>query len=267
MKTTNDLSPSRSEQDKRFPPLNQSRWRVFGIGMVIVWLLVWELSSQSGLDQRYIVPPSVILRSFYRSVLVTGELRTHIWATVTRLVNGLVVGAIPAMWLGLVMGRNEHAWLRYSLLVAALGLIPVIASFPFSIVMFGVGDFQKWAMVAAAVFYPILYCTTKGVQISRTLQAAANSPVEGVIRSDWLRGPGPWIFTGLKMGSVIGLATLLGVEMHTSTRGLGFEIVVAMANLNFVRAYVGMFAAALVMYALWLCLTSIELMWTKSSMA
>ena len=249
MKTINDLSPSHSERDKRFPPLNQSRLRVFGISMVIVWLLVWELSSQSGLDQRYIVPPSVILRSFYRSVLVTGELRTHIWATVTRLVGGLVVGAIPAMWLGLVMGRNEHAWLRYSLLVAALGLIPVIASFPFSIVMFGVGDFQK------------------GVQISRTLQAAANSPVEGVIRSDWLRGPGPWIFTGLKMGSVIGLATLLGVEMHTSTRGLGFEIVVAMANLNLVRAYVGMFAAALVMYALWLCLTSIELMWTKSSMA
>ena len=192
--------------------------------MVIVWLLVWELSSQSGLDQRYIVPPSVMLRSFYRSVLVTGELRTHIWATVTRLLGGLVVGAIPAMWLGVVMGRNQHAWLRYSLFVAALGLIPVIASFPFSIVMFGVGDFQKWAMVAAAVFYPILYCTTKGVQISRILQAAANSPVEDVIRSDWLQGPGPWIFTGLKMGSVIDLATLLGVEMHTSTKGLGFEI-------------------------------------------
>ncbi len=98
------------------------------------------------------------------------------------------------------------------------------------------------------------------------LASGGKLSLEGVIRSDWLRGPGPWIFTGLKMGSVIGLATLLGVEMHTSTRGLGFEIVVAMANLNLVRAYVGMFAAALVMYALWLCLTSIELMWTKSSM-
>jgi ABC-type nitrate/sulfonate/bicarbonate transport system permease component len=108
MKTINDLSPSRSAQDKRFPPLNQSRWRVFGISVVIVWLLVWELSSQSGLDKRYIVPPSVMLRSFYRSVLVTGELRTHIWATVTRLVGGLVVGAIPAMWLA-ARGENGFA--------------------------------------------------------------------------------------------------------------------------------------------------------------
>jgi NitT/TauT family transport system permease protein len=257
MKTI-DLSPSQTEQDKRFPPVSQVRWRLFGIGVVTVWLLVWELSIQYVLGQLYFVPPSVMLRSFYRSLLVTGELGPHLWATVIRLVSGLVVGAVPAVWLDLRIGRNERTRLHYGPFLAAVGLIPVIASFPFFIVMFGVRDLQKWAMVAAAVFYPILYCTTKGVQISRTLQVAGKSPVEGVIRSDWLRGPGPWIFTGLKLGSIIGFATLLGAEMYASTRGLGFEIIVAMQKLNLVYGYVGMLAAALVMYVLWLSLTAIE---------
>src|SRR5262252_9425026 len=108
MKTINDLAPSEAEQDKRFPPVSQVRLRLFGIGMVTVWLLVWELSIQYVLGQLCFVPPSVMLRSFYRSLLVTGELGPHIWATVTRLLIGLVVGAVPAVWLGLRMGSNER---------------------------------------------------------------------------------------------------------------------------------------------------------------
>ena len=65
----------------------------------------------------------------------------------------------------------------------------------------------------------------------------------------------PW---RLKLGSVIGVATLLGAEMYASTRGLGFEIIVAMQKLNLVYGYVGMFASAVVIYILWLCLTAIE---------
>jgi hypothetical protein len=50
----------------------------------------------------------------------------------------------------------------------------------------------------------------------------------------------------------------LGAELHVSTTGLEFEIVVAMAKFDFARAYVAMFAAAFVVYALWFCLTAIE---------
>ena len=113
MQTTDDLSSSQTERDKHFPPVNETRWRLFGIGVVIVWLLVWELTIQYVLGQLYFVPPSVMLRSFYRSLLVTGELGPHIWATVVRLLIGLVVGAVPAVWLGLRIGRSERARLHY----------------------------------------------------------------------------------------------------------------------------------------------------------
>jgi ABC-type nitrate/sulfonate/bicarbonate transport system permease component len=233
-------------------------WTLFGIGLIIIWLLLWECGVRFGLGRKFFVPPSEIIVLLYRSLLVTGELRTHMWATATRLVAGLMIGAVPALWLGFIMGRNKRACLRYGPFFTVLGLIPMLSALPWFIIMFGVRDLGKWAMVSAAVFYPVLYCTTKGVRISRGLQHEDSSPVDNVKRSDWAYSAGPWVFTGLKLGSIVGLATLLGAELYVSTTGLEFEIVMAMAKFDFARAYVAMFAAAFVVYALWLCFTAIE---------
>jgi ABC-type nitrate/sulfonate/bicarbonate transport system permease component len=238
---------------------------MLGIGLVIVWLLVWEGSVQSGLGRNFFLPPSAVLGLLYRSLFVTGELRTHLWDTVTRLVSGLMIGAAPALWLGFVMGRNERARLRYGPVLAVLGLIPVVAALPILIIMFGVRELGKWAAVSAAVFYPILYCTTIGVRSSRAVQHAGSSPAGSMNQTDWPCGAGPWIFAGLKLGVVIGLATLLGAEMFASSSGLEFVIVTAArSGFDSARLYVGMAAAALVVYALWLCLTAIEFALSRS---
>jgi ABC-type nitrate/sulfonate/bicarbonate transport system permease component len=238
---------------------SDSKARILGIGLVILWLLVWEWSVEFVLGRNFFLPPSAILPLFYRSLLVTGEVRTHMWATITRLVGGLVIGAVPALWFGFVTGRNKLAGLRYGPVLAGLGLIPVLAAFPMFIVLFGIRELGKWAAVSAAVFYPILYCTTIGVRSSRAVQHVGSSPASSVSQNDWPHGAGPWIFAGLKLGVVIGMATLLGAEIFASTSGRGFVILMATRpRMDFDRLYVVMAAAALVVYALWLCLTAIE---------
>jgi len=238
---------------------SEIRARIVGIGLVVLWLLVWEGSVRAGLGRTLFLPPSAVLDLLYRSLFVTGELTAHLWDTVTRLVGGLIIGAAPALWLGFVMGRNERARLRYGPVLAVLGLIPVVAALPILIIMFGVRELGKWAAVSFAVFYPILYCTIIGVQISRAAQHAGSSPAISVNQTDWSYGAGPWIFAGLKLGVVIGLATLLAAEMFASNSGLEFVIVTAArSGFDSARFYVGMAAAALIVYALWLCLKAIE---------
>lgn len=170
-----------------------------------------------------------------------------------------MIGAAPALWLGFVMGRNKLARLRYGPVLAALGLIPVVAELHLLIIMFGIRELGKWATVSAAVFYPVLYCTTIGVRSSRAVQHPGSAPAGSVSQTYGPYGAGSWIFTGLKLGVVIGLATLLGAEMFSSTSGLGFVILLATrSGFDFARLYVGMVAAALIVYVLWLCLTAIE---------
>ena len=244
---------------------SEIRARTLGIGLVILWLLTWEGCVRAGLGRDFFLPPSTVLSLLYRSLFVTGELSTHLSDTVTRLVSGLVIGAAPALWLGFVMGRSNRARLRYGPVLAVLGLIPVVAALPLLIIVFGVREFGKWAAVSAAVFYPILYCTTIGVQSSRAEHPAGSSPAGSLNRTNWADSAGPWIFAGLKLSVLIGLATLLGAEMFASRSGLEFVIVTAArSGFDSARLYVGIIAAALVVYALWLCLTAIEFALSRS---
>lgn len=252
------VAPSQAHQRNSLCT-NQIGWGLFGIGLVASWLLSWQaIMHFELLNPALLSSPSTILVRLYRSLWVTDDLRAHLWMTVTRLLGGFVIGALLALWFGRRMGRNTSADLRYGPFFAAIGLIPVLAALPFLIIMFGVREPQKWLMVGAAVFYPVLYCTKTGMRVSLALQHARQSSDNLANRQEWQDSSEPWIFTGLKLGSLIGLATLLGGEMHTSNKGLGFEILSAMASLQFERAYTATFAVALVEYALWLCLTGIE---------
>lgn len=250
------VSPPQAHQ-KNSVHTNQTGWSLFGIGVVAAWLFAWQAIMHFELLNPALFPsPSAILLRFYRS-LWQDDLRTHLWFTVTRLLGGFMLGALPALWFGYRAGRNRSADLRYGLLFAAVGLIPVLALLPFFIVLFGVREVQKWLIVGAAVFYPVLHCTKTGIRVSRDLHARhlSNDDAE---RDDWQHGAGPWIFTGLKLGGLVGLTALMGGEMHTSTKGLGFEIALAMSMFQFERAYTATFAVALVAYASWLSLTGIE---------
>ena len=157
----NTTSTSTTEQAKPSVARGEIGSRLIGITLVVVWLLFWEWIVRFGLGQKFFSSPSNIFALFYQSLLVTGELRTPLFATVTRLVGGLMIGVVPALSLGFIMG-NRRAWLRYDPFFTVLGLIPTLAALPWFIIMFGVGDFGKWMIVGAAVFYPILHCTTKG---------------------------------------------------------------------------------------------------------
>ena len=53
--------------------------RLFGIGVVVAWLLVWQGFAQLELLNPALFPsPGAILLRLYRSLLVTGELGTHL---------------------------------------------------------------------------------------------------------------------------------------------------------------------------------------------
>ena len=134
-------------------------WTVFGISLIVVWLLLWECSVRLALGRQFFAPPSEIIVSFYRSLLVTGELRTHLWATVTRLFAGLMIGAVPALWLGFLMGRNKRACFRYGPFVTVLGLIPMLSALPWFIPMFGPGISANGPWSAALSSTP--FCTAR----------------------------------------------------------------------------------------------------------
>jgi len=137
--------------------------RALAILSPVAVLVVWQLASDAGLvDQRYVPSPVAIAKAGW-ALAATGELGHHVWASLRRLAIGFVLGAVPGILLGIVMGLSR--WVRAALdpLVAALYPIPKVAILPLLMLVFGLGDASKVAVVAMSVLFLTIINTTVGV--------------------------------------------------------------------------------------------------------
>jgi ABC-type nitrate/sulfonate/bicarbonate transport system permease component len=81
--------------------------RALAILSPLAVLLLWQVASDAGLiDQRYVPSPVAIAKAGW-SLAATGELGKHTWASLRRLAIGFVLGAVPGILLGIVMGLSR----------------------------------------------------------------------------------------------------------------------------------------------------------------
>jgi NitT/TauT family transport system permease protein len=103
------------------PPASY-RW--LAVASPVALLLLWEALNRTGvLDARYVPPPSQVLATLVR-LTQSGELPYHLGVSVRRILAGFVLGAAPAVALGLAMGLNRAVRAVLMPVVAAVYPIP-----------------------------------------------------------------------------------------------------------------------------------------------
>lgn len=191
-------------------------------------LLVWELLSRAGvLDPRFVSAPTTIGRTLL-ALTRTGELPYHIGVSGQRILVGFLVGAAPAVALGLAMGLNHAVRAALMPIVAAIYPIPKIAVYPLIIFYLGIGEASKVSIVALSIFFLVLLNTMAGVLgLDRTyfnLARAYGATPRDVFTTVAWPGALPAIFTGLKLGMGFALIVIVGAELLGSDAGIGFLI-------------------------------------------
>lgn len=207
-------------------PLQWDRW--LAVLSPVGLLVVWELLSRTGaLDARFVPPPSLIAQTLL-ALMRTGELPYHVGVSVERILAGFVLGAIPAVALGLAMGLNRSIRAAVMPLVAALYPIPKIAVYPLIIFYVGIGDASKVSIVAISIFFLVLLNTMAGVlgldrAYANIARAYGARPIDVFTTIAW-PGALPSIFVGLKLGMGFALIVIVGAELLGSDAGIGFLI-------------------------------------------
>ena len=192
------------------------------------FLAIWEACCRLGvLDPRFIPAPTTVLHTM-AAMTRTGELPYHTLVSVRRIVLGFLLGAVPAVAVGLAMGLSRPVRAALMPLVSAVYPIPKIAVYPLIIFYLGIGEASKIGIVAVSIFFLVLLSTMAGVlaidpayfRIARAYRAGAWSTFATVA----LPGALPQIFTGLKLGMGFALIVIVGAELLGSTSGIGFLI-------------------------------------------
>ncbi len=236
--------------------------RLIGVLSPILLLVVWELLVHFKLISPLFFPaPSSIVAKLI-ALGGSEELWVNVGVSLRRLFWGFVIGGIPALVLGIVMGLSKPIRLFINPLVASTYPIPKSALLPLVLLIFGLGESSKIAMVAMGVFYPVLMNSVTGVlQIPKIYFDVGNN----FGASRWktfmtiaLPGAAPFIFTGIKLGIGMGLILISIAEMVGASSGLGYMIWNAWQLMDVETMYVGLFIIAILGFAFTLLLDEIE---------
>lgn len=129
----------------------------------ILVLALWELGANfQWIDIRFFPPPSAIMAEVI-NLFKDGEIWGHIGATLSRILWGFVFGAFPGMIIGLFIGISPLIRAAIQPLIDATFPIPKIVILPLFLLIFGLGEESKVAVIAVSVFYIVLINTVTGV--------------------------------------------------------------------------------------------------------
>ena len=234
---------------------------VISSATALVLLVLWETSVRSGLlDARFFPAPTKIAQTAVR-LISSGQLLTDISATLVRILFGFAIGATAGVVAGLALGGIRVVRVMFEPILSALYVIPKISILPLLMIIFGLGDGSKIAVVALAAFFVIAINTMDGVRTADPvlLEAGQNFGAKG-LRMFWhvlLPSALPNIFTGLKIGAGTSLLVVIAAEFVAAEAGIGFLIWRSWTTLVTEEMYVGFAVIALMGILLALILSKV----------
>jgi ABC-type nitrate/sulfonate/bicarbonate transport system permease component len=206
----------------------KARERLLYLISPIALIVVWQALLMLGIgDRRFVPAPTDIARRFV-TLTASGELEWNVAVTLYRVFVGYFIGAVPAVAVGLLMAMFKPVRIFFDPLIAALFPIPKIALMPLLLLAFGFGDASKIALVAIAVFFPVVVNTYVGAANIEKIywDVAKNYGASQVVmfRRIVFFGALPTIFAGLRIALAVSFIVLVASEFVATKSGIGYLI-------------------------------------------
>jgi ABC-type nitrate/sulfonate/bicarbonate transport system permease component len=227
-------------------------------GPILGWVVfaaavgIWEVLARSA--GSFLVPTASAVAERAWHVWPTAEFLRNVEASLRRLAAGYAIGSSLGVAVGVSMGSSR--WIRQALepLVELLRATPAIALVPALIVILGVGDRMRIAVIAFGVVFPVLVNSMDGVRaVSPELHETASllrmGRAERILRVD-LPAALPSIFAGLRVAVSIGLVMVVVSEFVGGGDGLGHYILVEQSQFNIPEMYAGILFLGLLGFVL-----------------
>jgi NitT/TauT family transport system permease protein len=210
---------------------------------VLLLLALWELAPRLGLVEPAFLPPLSQVAAAWLKLAQSGQLTTHLVASLTRSLTGFgaaIVFAVPA---GLLIGWSPRVSELASPLLEALRNTAPLALLPVFLLVFGIGETSKIVLVGYACTWPILLNTVSGVRnvdplLIRSARTMGVSRV-GLLRKVVLPAALPSVFAGIRLAGGYSLLVLVAAEMVGAKAGLGYLVIYSQYNFQIPEMYAG----------------------------
>jgi len=199
----------------------------FAVGLPLVLVLAWALATRETAN-IYFPSPAVVADAFTATWLTEATMTKHVLPSLGRFGIGVALSIVIGIVAGTAIGATP--WLR-SLLEPMLEFfraIPPVALVPVLMLILGIDDSMKLAVIVSGSVWPVLLNTIEGVR-------AMDPVLTDTTRSYRIRGrlayryfilpaASPQIMAGVRLCLSIGLILMVISEMFAASSGLGYQI-------------------------------------------
>jgi sulfonate transport system permease protein len=206
-------------------------WRRRGAGLLVPasLLVAWELLARTGVvPPNWLPAPTVVLRTI-GALTESGELPSHVGASIARVAAGFLLGAAAATLLGALTGISGAVRALVDPLLQSLRSVPSMAWVPLFLLWLGIGEGSKVALIAVGAFFPVYLNLASGIVAvdRRLLEVGQVFRIEGVglVRRVLLPAVLPAYVVGLRSGLGLAWMFVVAAEIMGASRGLGFLMV------------------------------------------
>lgn len=212
-----------------------------------VLLAVWQLGAWWA-GENVVAGPLTVL-AFLGHEAQTAIFWQHVGSSTFRIVAALAVAFVLAVPLGLFLGSSPTADRFARPLIYLTYPVPKIVLLPLILLIFGLGDAGKIAVLALILFYQLLITTRDAArQIGKSarysLFSLGGSKRHLFIHVMWPASL-PSVFTALRIATGTVVAVLFFVESIGTRYGMGFYIIDAWGRADIPQIFTGMLVLAL----------------------
>ena len=211
----------------------------FQLAIVPLTLLcAWEACGQLELiPPGLLPPPSRVVQGWYTWAFgphlgslspYSGTWLANVTFSTDRVARGFALAILLGVPFGLLIGWSRLVARLFDPLTQSLRPIPITAWLPFSISLFGIGEFGSLFLIMLGAFYPIVVNATHGARdanrnLVRAAQMMGATPRDVLLRVV-LPNAMPAIFTGMRIGLGIAWTAVIVSEMVAVKSGLGYVL-------------------------------------------
>jgi ABC-type nitrate/sulfonate/bicarbonate transport system permease component len=238
-------------------------------GVLVAFGALWEVATLLA-DSPFFPRMTEILTRTYDNYLSAGPSQLFLTEAVyddivpslVRLLIGWALGTVIAVILGVAIGLVGWFTDFADPVLQFLRSVPPPAIIPLFLIIFGIGDTMKVALITTAVMWPILLNVVDGVRTVPSLQ----------IDTGRIYGIGPWdrlfriilptaapkIFAGMRVGLSIAVIVMVLSEMMAATNGIGFSILLSQRTFQIEDMWAGIVVLGVLGYLLNTALLVVE---------
>ncbi|PKQ16886.1 MAG: ABC transporter permease [Actinobacteria bacterium HGW-Actinobacteria-7] len=228
------------------------------VGATVVLLVGWWALALA-VGSPALPGPVVALTAF---VTVWPQLWPETLVSLARVLVAMALGTALAVPTGLALGRSARADAVFAPLVFLTYPVPKVVFLPVLLVLLGLGNAPKIALIGMIVFFQILVTARDA---AKAVPHASVLSVRSLGASRWqvarhvvVPAALPEIFTALRIGTGTAIAVLFLAESIAGSNGIGWYIVDAWGRIDYPSMFAGILAMALLGVVLYELLDALE---------